>query len=360
MGRGLSLGRIAGIKIIVHWTFLLLIGWIVFREMGKGSDTSTILITIGFVLALFFCVILHELGHSLTARRYGVETKRITLLPIGGVASLERIPEEPKQELLVAIAGPAVNMVIALLLYLLAPVRQFNMEELVDGINSWEGFLYSLYRVNILLVVFNAIPAFPMDGGRILRSLLALKMGRLRATAIASGLGRIIAIAFVFFGLFNNPFLVLIGIFVYFGAHSENLVVRYNELLKEHIVQEAMMTNYVTLAPDDTVKDAADKLLSGSDQDLVVVDNGRPVGIMNKASIIEALKENLQQTPVAEIMNTDFEVLQLKDKLNNIYTNSQRNRRTVYPVMEDGKMAGVIDLDNIQEFIMIQSALHGQ
>lgn len=360
MKKALSLGKIAGIRILVHWTFLLLIGWIVFREMRKGSDNITILITVAFVLALFLCVVLHELGHSLTARRYGIQTRKITLLPIGGVASLEKIPEDPKQELIVAAAGPAVNVVIALLLFLFAPIRGFDPEELTEGINSWQGFLYGLYNVNILLIVFNAIPAFPMDGGRILRSLLALKMGRLKATRIAASLGQLIAVGFVFTGLFYNPFLVLIGIFVYFGAHSENLLVQHNELLKDHLVEEAMMTNYVFLTPQDTVKDAADKLLAGSEQDLIVVDGDRPVGIMSRANIIAALKENMQQTPVMEVMNTDLHVLRRHDKLHEIYTDAQRNRTAIYPVVDNGRLAGIVDMNNIHEFMMIQSALQGQ
>ncbi len=356
----LRLGRIAGIQILVHWTFLLLIGWIVFREMRRGSDTTTTLITIGFVLALFFCVVLHELGHSLTARRFGIETRKITLLPIGGVASLERIPEDPKQELLVAVAGPAVNVVIALVLYIFTPVRQINPDDLIEGVNTWQGFLFSLFSVNLLLVLFNAIPAFPMDGGRILRSLLAMRLGRLRATQMASSLGQIFAIFFVFAGLFYNPFLVLIGIFVYFGARSENIMVQHSELLKDHQVQEAMMTNYITLHPEDSIIIAAEKLLAGSDQDLLVVENERPVGIMTKASIFEAMKNDQRETPVSQLMDTNLQILHPHHKLNKVYTEAVQKRKSIYPVVANDRLIGIVDMNNIQEFMMIQSALRGQ
>jgi Zn-dependent protease/predicted transcriptional regulator len=357
MGRSLLIGRIAGIRILVHWTFLLLIGWIVFTELGKGSDTPTILATLAFMLVLFACVLLHELGHSLMAKRYGVDTQKITLLPIGGVASLERMPEDPQQELWIALAGPAVNVLIALLLLpFLAVDRVFSDTSLLN-VATREGFLASLLRVNVALVVFNAIPAFPMDGGRVLRALLALKLGRIRATSLAAGLGQLIALAFVFWGLFSNPFLVLIGLFVYFGAQSEKVMVQQLELLKDYTVGQAMMTHFVTLSPSDTVKDAADKLLSGSDQDLMVVDNEQAVGIMTRSRIIHSLRENQLHTPVMEVMERTFDTVQVNDPLTEVYTNAQRRGNAFFPVLENNQLRGVIDMTNLQEFVMIRAAL---
>jgi Zn-dependent protease len=360
MGRSWVIGRIAGIKILVHWTFLLLLGWIVFSEAGKGSSTATIIITVIFVLSIFLCVLLHELGHSLTAKRYGIETKKITLLPIGGVASLERIPEDPKQELWVALAGPAVNVVIALILLPFIAKSQLFVDAPLAGIASTEGFLFSLFRVNVMLVLFNAIPAFPMDGGRILRALLALRMGRIRATQIAANLGQFLALAFVFYGLFGNPLLILIGIFVYFGARSENIMVQHQELLKDYTVQSAMMTSFVTLSPADTVKDAADKLLSGSDQDLIVVDNEEAIGIMTRSLIIDSLRENRLNMKVTEIMERNFDTVAITDRLTEVYTEAQKRKNAFYPVVENKgshKLRGVIDMNNIQEFVMIRAAM---
>ena len=357
MGRSFLIGRIAGIKILIHWTFLLLLGFIVFSEMRKGSSTAAILATIGFVLALFACVVLHELGHSLMAKRYGIETRKITLLPIGGVASLERIPENPKQELWVALAGPAVNVAIALLLYPFVSSFGSFSEQGVGNVATTQGFLYSLFRVNVVLVLFNAIPAFPMDGGRVLRALLALQLGRIRATNIAAILGQVIAIGFIFFGLFNNPFLVLIGIFVYFGARSENVVVQHQDLLKDYTVRNAMMTNFVTLAPTDTVRDAADKLISGSDQDLIVVDNNQAVGVMTRLLIINSLRENLLNTSVTEVMDRNFDTVQISDRLTEVYANAQRKPNAFYPVLENQQLRGVIDITNINEFLTIRAAI---
>ncbi|NDK54996.1 site-2 protease family protein [Pontibacter fetidus] len=353
----LNLGRVAGIKILVHWTFLFLIGWIVFTEMGRGSDLATTLLSVGFVLTIFLCVVLHELGHSLTAQKYGINTKSITLLPIGGVASLERMPESPKQELLIAIAGPAVNVVIAFILWLvLPPLTQIPDEAFFARVTP-ANFFYLLFFVNLMLVVFNAIPAFPMDGGRVLRALLAFKLGRVRATQIAANLGQILAILFIFMGFFSNPFLILIGVFVFFGAYTENMMVQHLDFLRGHLVREGMMTNYVTLTPENTVRDALEKLLMGSEHEFIVELDGNVVGTLTRSQLIQAVKEDKTNTPVAEIMSRDFETFDVKDKLSQAYTALQKTRSPLYPVLENGRLAGVINTDNINEFIMIKSAL---
>lgn len=336
---------------------MLLLGWVAFTEAQRGSDLNTTLLAIGFILAVFFCVVLHELGHALTAKRYGINTKMITLLPIGGVASLEKMPEKPKQELMVALAGPAVNVVIALLLWLILPSLQ-NMpaEDFFMHITP-ANFLYMLLFVNVVLVLFNAIPAFPMDGGRVLRALLAFKLGRVRATQIAANLGQLLAIFFVFIGFFYNPFLILIGAFVYFGAYSENIVVQHLDFLRGHTVREGMMTNFVTLAPTDTVRDALDKLLMGAEHEFIVEEEGQVVGTLTRSQLIQAVKNEQMQIPVAQIMTVEVKTFNVHDRLSEAYTELQKSRAPLYPVLENGRLAGVINTDNINEFIMIKSAL---
>ncbi|PTX22547.1 Zn-dependent protease [Pontibacter mucosus] len=353
----LNLGRVAGIKILVHWTFVLLLGWVAFTEAQRGSDTPTILLAIGFVLAVFFCVVLHELGHALTAKHYGINTKMITLLPIGGVASLEKMPEKPKQELLVALAGPAVNVVIALILWLVLPSLQGTPTEEFFLRITPANFFYLLFFVNVVLVVFNAIPAFPMDGGRVLRALLAFKLGRVRATQIAANLGQLLAIFFIFVGFFYNPFLILIGAFVFFGAYSENMVVQHLDFLRGHSVREGMMTNFVTLTPTDTVRDALNKLLAGSEHEFIVEQEGVVVGTLTRSQLIQAVKEEQMETPVAKVMSGDVKTFNVQDKLADAYTELQKTRVPLYPVLENGRLAGVINNDNINEFIIIKSAL---
>jgi Zn-dependent protease/CBS domain-containing protein len=353
----LNLGSIAGIKILVHWTFVILLGWIVFSEMQRGSDLITTLLSVAFVLTIFLCVVLHELGHALTAKRFGVNTKMITLLPIGGVASLERIPENPRQELLIAVAGPAVNVVIALVLWLvLPPLGNIPGEEFFSRI-TMANFFYLLFFINVMLVVFNAIPAFPMDGGRILRALLAFKLGRVRATQIAANLGQLLAIFFVFIGFFYNPFLILIGIFVFFGAWSENMIVQHLDFLRGHLVREGMMTNFVTLAPTETVRDALGKLLNGSDHDFVVEQEGQVVGTLTRMQLIQAVKEEQIEKPVAEIMTREVKAFNVQDKLAEAYSELQKTKAPLFPVLDNGHLAGVINSDNINEFILIKSAL---
>lgn len=236
MKGSLNLGKIAGIGVKVHWTFMLLILWVVFLELTRGSNLQSILWSIFFVLALFACVVFHELGHALTARKFKIGTRQITLLPIGGVASLEAMPEDPKEEFLVAIAGPAVNVVIALALYLVVPMEEFlkqdpeMLEETMSAINAG-NFLFYLFSANVMLVVFNLIPAFPMDGGRVFRALLSMKFDRVTATQMAARLGQGVAFLFFLIGLLYNPILILIAIFVYFGAQGENMMVQQLKLL---------------------------------------------------------------------------------------------------------------------------------
>jgi Zn-dependent protease/predicted transcriptional regulator len=352
----LSLGKPFGIRLEVHWTFVLIIVWVVYLQMKQDAPTDSILLTVLFVLTIFACVVLHELGHALTARRYGIPTKKITLLPIGGVASLERMPEEPKQELFIAVMGPAVNVAIAALLLLVFGFGEMpTQEELIGGMTP-KLFVQQLILVNILLVVFNAIPAFPMDGGRVLRALLAMRIGRQRATQVASNLGQLFAIAFVILGFYYNPFLIFIGLFVFLGAYAENHMVQQTELLRGHLVRDAMITQYLTLNPDDTLRQAADALLAGSDTDFVVVQNGEVAGLLSRSALIDGLKAKGREASVAEVMEEQFPFASPEDKLTKIYPALMGGKQNFMPVLEGTRLIGVINRDNLSEFLMLQSA----
>jgi Zn-dependent protease len=224
------LGSAFGIGIYVHWTFLLLLAWVGF-ESTKQAPPEMAILMLGLTLAVFGCVVLHELGHALMARHFGIATRDITLYPIGGVARLERMSERPVEELLIALAGPAVNVVIALVLFAgLSVLEPLALEDVLPAF-AGESFLTVLMRINIWLVLFNLIPAFPMDGGRVLRALLATRLGLVRATQIAAGLGGVLALALFIVGLvgpvqvfgqvLGGPMTMFIGLFVYFAGQQE-------------------------------------------------------------------------------------------------------------------------------------------
>lgn len=353
------LGKVAGIKIQVHWTFTLLLLWVLFSNFREGGDGVSALFSLALVLVLFGCVVLHELGHALMARKYQITTRSITLLPIGGVAALEKIPEKPKEELAVALAGPAVNAGIALVLLSLLPLRHYAGFEPED----WEtffsqpsvaGFLIYLFMANAMLVAFNLIPAFPMDGGRVLRALLGFYYSRARATEIAARLGQAVAFLFLFLGLFLNPFLVIIAIFVYFGAYAENQMVQQEDRLKGHTVREALLTQISLLPCDATLQQAIDLILKGTEKDFLVVREGGVCGILNNAEIARAATR--PDTPVSELMLGEFPSVRPDAGLTETIQLMSREKQKFLPVLEDGRLLGAISSENISEFILLRTA----
>ncbi|MDX1591502.1 MAG: site-2 protease family protein [Balneolaceae bacterium] len=361
MSASLTLGRYAGIKVQIHWTFWLLFLFIGFMVYSNDGTPQELLWNFLFIFALFFCVILHEFGHALAARRYGVGTRSITLLPIGGVASLKDMPEDPKQEFVIAIAGPLVNVAIALILYLFLPLDQFlvddpeMLEEKLSTINA-SNFLFYLFSVNVALVLFNLIPAFPMDGGRIFRAALSTRMSRVQATRYASSLGKFMALVFFLLGLFSNIILTVIAVFIYFGAHSENIMIQQISLLQGNDIRDAMLTDFTALGPDDTVQDAVDRILDSTEQDFIVAENGKPLGILFMDDIIPVLRSKERDTPIREVMKTEFTSLKAGDPLPSAYRQLKRGDRNFFPVVEDGKLVGVLDMNNINEFLTFRAA----
>lgn len=362
MKGALHLGRIAGIKIEVHWTFTLLLIWVVYLDIQRGGNLSSALLNITLVLLLFLCVVLHELGHALTARKFDIGTKQITLLPIGGVASLEKMPEKPQQELLVALAGPAVNLIIAMFLLLLVPLRTYlgmdaaNLEALLSA-PSLSTLLIYLLIANIMLVAFNLIPAFPMDGGRVLRALLAFKMSRTKATEIAATLGQTLAIVFFVLGLLLNPFLVLIALFIFIGAYGENQMVKQTSLLEGHLVKDAMLTNITLVRPDNTMNDIVDLLLAGTEKDFVVMDGEVIMGVLYHKEIINRSKE--RNLPVRQFMRTDFTVMRENGELKEFFEIVSKKKQRFFPVVNmENNLVGAIDMTNVSEFLLLENTLN--
>lgn len=354
----LNLGKVSGIKILVHWTFLFLIAWIVYLEIKQGGTMNSSLMNIAFVLVLFVCVVLHELGHALMAKRFNISTQKITLLPIGGVASLEKMPEKPQEELLVAIAGPLVNVAIALLLALVVPVGYYlnldteGTEELLGTISA-QNFLFYLLVANVMLVLFNLIPAFPMDGGRMLRAILAMRMNRQKATGIAASLGQFLAFVFLIMGLLYNPFLILISLFIFLAATSEYRMERELSLMAGHTVKDAMYTNFTQISSATTLKEVLTLLLAGTERDFVVVDGGRVVGVLYHDEIIENIKEH--DVRVMDIMSKNYRTLEVNAPLKEVFAAISKEKKKFFPVMDGQILVGAIDLANLSEFIMIKS-----
>jgi len=220
MGHAWKIGRVADIDIFIHWSFLLLPALVVLQSLFGGGSVTSLFGSIVFLLAVFGCVVLHELGHALMARRFGVGTHGITLLPIGGVARLERIPKAPLQELAIAVAGPAVNVVIAASLVAGLLLGGGSVAATMGA--AWgTSFIGGLIWVNVTLVLFNALPAFPMDGGRVLRAVLALFVPHIQATRVAAGVGQVFAVGLAIIGLLTNWMLIFVALFVFFAARQE-------------------------------------------------------------------------------------------------------------------------------------------
>ena len=352
----LKLGKLFGIDVYLHFTFLLLLAFLAFYYWRTTHDVEAVLRGVAFIVAVFGCVALHELGHALMARRYGIKTRDITLLPIGGVARLEKMPEQPMQEFWVALAGPAVNVAIAGVLFVALAVTGAFMPVTDLGVTSG-SFWQRLFVLNLFLVAFNLLPAFPMDGGRVLRALLAMRLGRRRATAIAANVGQGMAILFGILGFFYNPFLIFIGIFVFLGAQAEAGMVEMQSALAGLRVRDAMMTRFRTLAAQDPLAKAVQELLAGSQQDFPVLENDQPVGILRRNDLVKALSEGRREAVVTEAMSRDCETVDESALLNGAVEAMHARQCATMPVVAGGRMVGLLTLENISEMIMVNAAM---
>jgi Zn-dependent protease/predicted transcriptional regulator len=349
-------GKVAGIAVDVHATFFVLIAWVALSHWLESKSILAALDGAGFILALFGCVVLHEFGHALTARHYGVTTRDITLLPIGGVARLERIPEVPHQEALIAIAGPAVNLAIAVVLLAWLWLRNGLLP--LDQLDVASGpFAQRLLVVNVFLAGFNLLPAFPMDGGRVLRAALASRIPYVRATEVAAAVGQGMALLFGLAGLFGNPFLVFIALFVWLGAAGEASMARMRSAFQGIPVHRVMIRDFEALAPHDPLDRAVQLTLSGTQVDFPVVAQGRVVGILRQIDLISGLRERGSQAPVESFMCRDFEPVEAEEPLETAFTRLEPRACQTLPVFRAGELVGLLTMGNLGEFIRIQTAL---
>jgi Zn-dependent protease/CBS domain-containing protein len=358
MSWSLNIGSVAGTAIRIHVTFLLFLAWIFgvnYISGGSQAAWNGLL----FIVLIFLCVLLHEFGHIFTARGFGVRTPDVILLPIGGVARLERIPEKPSEEFLIAIAGPAVNVVIALLLILFggANLSAGHLSSTLEAANV--SMVDRLAAVNLFLALFNLIPAFPMDGGRVLRALLAARFGYVRATEVAAMIGQGVAFVLGFLGLFGNPLLIFIAIFVYLAASSEAHLVATRAMSRGVPVTSAMLTQFATLTPDEHVDAAVETLLRTSQSEFPVVDGAnKPIGVLGRADLIRALRERGPNARVADVMTAGIPTVNKNRCLEDAFRLLQEKAVPAVAIVDGlDRLVGLVTSETIGEMLMLHRAL---
>jgi Zn-dependent protease len=341
------IGRFAGISVFVHWTFLLLLAFIAMSS--KRGGTEAMIFSVLFVITLFACVTLHEFGHALTARRFGIRTEDITLLPIGGVARLQKMPVKPYQEFLVAIAGPMVNVVIASVIYLfLRSIPEW------DAPYDADEFLAALMWINVRLIEFNMLPAFPMDGGRVVRSVLAMFMNRVTATRIAAGLGKVMALVFAAwgfglltsFGLSPNFLLVFIAFFVYSGAAGEERQVINAELFGDCRVADAMTRDAQFVSPSEPLAHILARYEAG-ERYFIVMNGPSYLGLLTPRQLESVRATGADGQPVESAMAPTLQAVDAAAPLGVAADFMRRARVDALPVVQFGQLVGIITIDNL-------------
>ena len=351
----ITVGRFGGTEVKIHITFLLFLVWIAFSGWSRGGPAAALDSTL-FIVLLFACVVLHEFGHIGAARRYGIKTPEVTLLPIGGVASLQRLPSDPVQELVVALAGPAVNLVIGLAL--IVAVGSVHPGELAQIDNPKLSLLGRLAIANLFLVVFNLIPAFPMDGGRVLHALLAMRVGAAQATEIAARIGQALAFGLGFLGLFGNPLLLFIAIFVYIAAGGEAQMSAAQQALKGVSVGEAMETRFTPVSIDANLGQAVDALLATAQHEFPVVDAFmKPVGLLTREDILGAVRKHGGEEPASGFMRLGVDSVRPEAPVEGLFERLQDPKAAALYVTDvDGRIVGLLTRQALGEVIMIRAA----
>lgn len=375
MNASLRIAKIFGIPVQVHWTFALLLVWIIYTGYKEGMGMTDTFFLGLFVLALFVCVILHEFGHALTARQYGVGTHDITISPIGGIARLDRMPEKPFQEFMVAVAGPLVNVAIAVVLsgfYVVkSGVGQEEIQNLVYGVivrdsnffpettSPFDFFMLGMIALNGILAVFNMLPAFPMDGGRVLRALLTLRLGRSVATRVATIVGQVIAVGLAIYGISNGSVItVLIGAFVFYAAAAENRSVRTETFLSRFKVSDIVRTQFTRFSLFDTLLSAARAFHHGYERHFVVFnEENAPAGIISEPEILQAIRDNRLEEPIESMMSNNIHPLSPDNSLKDVLHLFQTEGIAIIPIIETGELIGVVDHQMVEHFLRTQRKL---
>src|ERR1700737_1670726 len=354
MSWSLTIGRFGATTVRVHLTFFLLPGGIGVSAWEKGGLPAA-LDSVLFIALIFTCFVLHEFGHIIMARRFGIETPDVILLPIGGVARMPHMPQKPAQELAVAIPGPRVNVAIPFLLFLvLGTIQTDDLARIEDPRVS---FLARLAAANVFLIIFNMIPAFPMDGGRVLHAVLAMKLGGARATQIAASIGQALAFALGFLGLFGNPLLIFIAIFVYMAAAGEAQMTAFNEVARGLSVGDAMETRFNAIPIEANLAAAIETLLATAQHEFPVIDAfGKPVGLLVREDLLSALKDHDPKASITPFMRAPVETVRrtapLEAVLDRLHGPQATPRARTDP---EGGLIGLLTRQNLAEMMIIKT-----
>ncbi len=343
------IARIKGIDVKLHITFILLL---VFVAISTGIQEGWLIgLRSGLMICLiFFIVLLHEFGHSVVAIRFGAKVKDIILLPIGGLARMSRMPERPSQEVLIAMAGPAVNFVLAGASLVLMVV--LGGAYTLTSIEADAPILLVFFGFNIFIGLFNLLPAFPMDGGRILRGLLANRLGYLTATKIAVNIGEVFALIFVIVGvLYMQLFLALIGIFIYIAATSEERGTELKMALSDVPVSRIMIGDLQVATPQTTLGQLLERFFHGYQEDFPVVQDQHLVGMLSKADLLAALHDRPKETPVDGVMSRNTRSVEPSATLSTVYRMMIDNHLSAVPVVSQNSLVGLVTLGQIARYI---------
>jgi Zn-dependent protease/CBS domain-containing protein len=343
-GESGSLGgiKLFGVPVRLHFTFVLLLVFLLFIGVGdRQSGPMTVL----YILALFASVLLHEVGHALVARKYGIRTLEIVMYPIGGVSRPERQPAA-REELWIALAGPMVNLLLAVALLAWVAAHQ-----------GFQAIRERLALGNLLLCVFNLLPAYPMDGGRILRSFLALHRSEEEATRIAAGAGQSLAFLMGLAGLlYGNYMLVFVALFVYLGAFQEGAAARSRILTAGYTVGAAMITDFRTLEHGATIRDAGDLLLKTSQHDFPVMHGGQVSGLLTRSALVRAMMTAGPESYVAGVMEREFVRLTPDMPLASALPQLSAAGGAALVMDAEDHLAGILTGEHLSEFILLRQA----
>ncbi|HJW16946.1 MAG TPA: site-2 protease family protein [Flavisolibacter sp.] len=354
----MRLFSIKGVVISIHFTFLVVIGWLIVMNIYSGLHPDQILWSLLFLAAIFLSLILHEVGHALIGAQFGINAKRITFYPVGGIASIDKLPETPRQELAISLAGVFVSTLFGSVLVLFSGLTvSLNDIRAYTGIINSSNFIYSLGVVNIAIAIINLIPAFPLDGGRVFRALLGFKYNYIRATSIVGHAGRLVAFLLIIAGLFGYNFLVsLLGVFILAFASDEASYFNINELVKGIFVRDVVMYDYNNMNVDMTINEAANLLAQNHSRYFIVMDGSWPVGIVNRMEIIKAVAEMKYAITVSEVMKANDVFYEASKPVLDVMDELSAHEGKIYPVMDGNHFIGVISFQNIIEYLILQKS----